>query len=83
MEEGLSKTSEGQDRLGRAKDRLDTRVAEIGQAELDKKNDEQKTNQAQEDNVEGDVNEQKKHSTDGPGQSRSQYSKGCPRSRKV
>ena len=36
MEEELSKTSDGQDRLERAKDRLDTRVAEIGQGELDK-----------------------------------------------
>ena len=51
IEEELGKTSEGQDRLGRAKDRLDTRVAEIGQAELDKEHDEPKTDQAQEDNV--------------------------------
>ena len=36
MEGELTKTSEGQDRLDRAKDRLDTKVAEIGQAELDK-----------------------------------------------
>ena len=36
METELSKTSEGQERLGRAKDRLDVRVAEIGQAEIDK-----------------------------------------------
>ena len=36
METELSKTSEGQERLGRAKDGLDIRVAEIGQAEIDK-----------------------------------------------
>ena len=36
MEGELVKTSEGQDRLDRAKDRLDTKVAEIGQAELDR-----------------------------------------------
>ena len=36
----LSKTSEGQERLGRAKDRLDIRVAEIGQAEIDKESGE-------------------------------------------
>ena len=36
MEGELTKTSEGQSRLDRAKDRLDTKVAEIGQAELDK-----------------------------------------------
>ena len=36
MEGELTKTSEGQNRLDRAKDRLDTKVAEIGQAELDK-----------------------------------------------
>ena len=36
METALSKTSDGQERLGRAKDRLDVRVAEIGQAEIDK-----------------------------------------------
>ena len=36
MERELVTTSEGQDRLDRAKDRLDTKVAEIGQAELDK-----------------------------------------------
>ena len=36
MEEALSKTSEGQERLGRAKDRLDTKVAEMRQAEIDK-----------------------------------------------
>ena len=57
MENELSKTSDGQDRLESAKDRLDTRVAEIGQAELDTDNDEPKTDQAQEDNVEGNVNE--------------------------
>ena len=37
MEGELTKTfEEGQNRLDRAKDRLDTNVAEIGQAELDK-----------------------------------------------
>ena len=36
MEEELEQTSEGQNRLNRAKDRLDTKVAEIGQAEIDK-----------------------------------------------
>jgi hypothetical protein len=36
MEGELTKTSDGQDRLDRAKDRLDTKAAEIGQAELDK-----------------------------------------------
>ena len=34
----LNKTSDGQDRRNRAKDRLDTRVAEIGQAEIDREN---------------------------------------------
>ena len=46
MEAELSKTSEGRERLGRAKDRLDTRVAEIGQAEIDKEANEQDSNQA-------------------------------------
>ena len=32
-------------------------MAEVGQAELDTENDEPKTDQAQEDNVEGDVND--------------------------
>ena len=36
MEEELTKTAEGQVRLERAKDRLDTKVAEIGQAEIDR-----------------------------------------------
>ena len=36
MESELSKTCEGQERFGRAKDRLDIRVVEIGQAEIDK-----------------------------------------------
>ena len=40
METELSKTSDGQERLGRAKDRLDTRVAEMGQAEIDKESGE-------------------------------------------
>ena len=35
MEEALSQTPDGQERLGRAKDRLDTKVAEMGQAEID------------------------------------------------
>ena len=35
MEEALSKTPGGQERLGRAKDRMDTKVAEMGQAEID------------------------------------------------
>ena len=34
----MSKTSDGQNRLNRAKDRLDTSVAEIGQAEIDREN---------------------------------------------
>ena len=42
MEEQLEKTPEGQNRLNRAKDRLDTRVAEIGQAEIDRANEERK-----------------------------------------
>ena len=42
MEEQLEKTPEGQVRVNRAKDRLDTKVAEIGQAEIDKANEEQK-----------------------------------------
>ena len=45
METELGKTSEGQERLGRAKDRLDIRVAEIGQAEIDKESGEQGNNQ--------------------------------------
>ena len=55
----LVKTSEGQDRLERAKDRLDTKVAEIGQAELDKQENEQNADQAQgqEDNAEGQIDE--------------------------
>ena len=59
MEEELSKTSDGQDRLDRANDRLDTRVAEIGQAELDREENERKVDQApvQEDNLEGSVEE--------------------------
>ena len=57
MENELSQTSDGQDRLERAKDHVDTRVAEIGQAELDKENGEPKTDQAREDIVEGEVNE--------------------------
>ena len=57
MEEDLSKTFEGQGRLGRAKDRLDTRVAEIGQAEIDRANDEQKIDKAQDDIGEGVVPE--------------------------
>ena len=39
MENELSKTFDGQDRLERANDRLDTWMAEIGQAELDKEDD--------------------------------------------
>ena len=35
MELDLAKTEEGQDRLGKAKDRLDTRTAEIGQLILE------------------------------------------------
>ena len=35
MELELAKTDEGQDRLGKAKDRLDTRTAEIGQQILE------------------------------------------------
>ena len=52
-------TSEGQDRLERAKDRLDTKDAEIGQAELDKQEDEQNVDQAQgqEDDADGNVEE--------------------------
>ena len=59
MEDELGKASEGQDRLERAKDRLDTKVAEIGQAELDKQEDEQHADQAQgqQDNAEGNVDE--------------------------
>ena len=52
METELSKTSEGQERLGRAKDRLDTRVAEIGQAEINREEIEHESNQApQQDNI--------------------------------
>ena len=36
METELSKTSEGQERLDQAKERLGIRVAEIGQADIDK-----------------------------------------------
>ena len=59
MEDELGKISEGQDRLDRARDCLDTNVAEIGQAELDKQEDEQNADQAQgqEDNAEGNVDE--------------------------
>ena len=57
MENELSKTFDGQDRLERTKDRLETKVAEIGQAELDKEHGEPKTHQNQEDIVESDVNE--------------------------
>ena len=59
MEDELGKTIEGQVRLECAKDRLDTRVAEIGQAELDTQEDEQNADQAQgqEDNAEGNVDE--------------------------
>ena len=59
MEDELGKTSEGQDILERAKDRLDTKVAEIGQAEHDKQLDEQNADQAQgqEDNAEGNFEE--------------------------
>ena len=55
----MSKTSEGQKRLERAKDRLDTRVAEIGQAELDKENDEPEAEHQQADTapVEGNIDE--------------------------
>ena len=58
METELSKTSDGQERLGRAKDRLDTRVAEIGQAEIDKEAVEQDKSQApqQEDTNENSKN---------------------------
>ena len=57
METELSKTSDGQDRLDRAKDRLDTRAAEIGQAKLDREENQQKDDQVpqQEDNIEGAV----------------------------
>ena len=44
-EDELGKTSEGQDRLERAKDRLDTRMAEIGQAKLDRAADEPREDQ--------------------------------------
>ena len=46
MEKELSKISGGQERLCRAKDRSDTRVSEIGQAEIDKEANEQNNNQA-------------------------------------
>ena len=46
MEEALSKTSKGQEKLDRAKDRLDTKVAELGQAEMDKENVEPETDTA-------------------------------------
>jgi hypothetical protein len=38
IESELDKTSEGQERLGRAKERLDTRAAEIGQSIIDNEN---------------------------------------------
>ncbi len=57
MEGQLEKTPEGQGRLNRAKDRLDTKVAEIGQAAIDRANDEQKIDKAQDDTVEGLVPE--------------------------
>ena len=53
MEDELKKTSEGQNRLDRAKDRLDTKVAEIGQAEIERANNEQNIDKAQDDIVEG------------------------------
>ena len=52
METTLSKTSKGQGRLGRAKDRLDIKLAEIGQADHDHENNEQEGNQApQQENI--------------------------------
>jgi len=38
IESELDKTSDGQERLGRAKERLDTRTAEIGQSIIDNEN---------------------------------------------
>ena len=45
MEDELSKASDGQDRLERAKACLDTGWAEIGQAELDREKAEPETDQ--------------------------------------
>ena len=51
MEEALSKAPEGQERLGRAKDRLDTKVAEMGQAEIDEQTRVGKEPEAQHENL--------------------------------
>ena len=57
-EDELGKTSEGQDRLERAKDCLDARVAEIRQAELDRAADEPRVDQAPgREDVEGNTEE--------------------------
>ena len=45
IESELANTSDGQERLGRAKERLDTRTAEIGQAIFDNENAEGKNTQ--------------------------------------
>ena len=76
MEEALSKTSEGQERLDRAKDRLDTKVAEIGQAEMDKENVEPETETAPADlTIDETPMDQ--------GSPIFQYSEGCHRTRDI
>ena len=54
----LNKTSDGQDRLDSAKDRLDTRAVEIGQAELEKEENDQQ----------GDPVPQQKQNPEGAGE---------------
>ena len=54
----LSKTFDDQDRLNRVKYRLDTRVAEIGKAEIDRENIEKEINlEPQQENINEDINE--------------------------
>ena len=58
MDAELNTTSDGQDRLNRAKDRLDTRVAEIGQAKIDRENIERENNpKPQQENISENINE--------------------------
>ena len=80
MESELSKTSDGQERLGQAKDRLDTRVAEIGQAEIDKVMNGQDNNQApQQEVINENSNEGGRGSrTHGPRVSDPQYTQRGP-----
>ena len=51
----MNKTSDGQDRLNRAKDKLDTRAAEIGQALVDNENETDQ--ELPQENINEDINE--------------------------